>query len=104
MHSLISRLALASVALALVALPFACRSRNATAADCDRVLDHYVTLMFAEEAKDASPKELDELKSSVRERAKTELGPGVCEHDITPERRDCALRATTTDAVEKCME
>ncbi len=90
------------LAIAL-ALSTGCKPK-ATGAQCDQLLDRYAQLVVTERFADAGP---DQIKSE-REREKSEArGDDAfknCSSEVSQTEFDCAMRAPSADAVEKCLE
>lgn len=91
----LKRLALAG---ALVAA-FGCR-RVATRAQCGAIVDRYVELA----AREADAGDAAEVKKRVREAAEADEDFRSCATHVEAPQVECAMRAQTTDAIEKCLE
>ena len=90
------------IALALVSV-VSCKPK-ATGAQCDQLLERYAQLVVTERFADASA---DQIKAE-REREKSEArGDDAfknCSSEVSQTEFDCAMRAQSADAVEKCLE
>lgn len=89
----------AVVLLALVS----CKHRI-TQAQCDEMLDHYATLVVRAELPDAPPDVIDRERARERSEARGDDSFKNCTAEIEPRDYECAMRAETPDALEKCLE
>ena len=91
-----------ATAIALAALG-GCKPK-ASGAQCDQLLERYATLVVTERFADAGQ---DQIKAE-REREKSEArGDDAfknCSSEVSQTEFDCAMRAQSADAVEKCLE
>ena len=96
--------ALKWTAALLAALAMVGCKKKVTPAQCEAIVDHYAELVVEEKMPDASA----ETIASERAREKSEAhGDDVfknCSSEIEPADYDCAMKATTPDALEKCLE
>jgi hypothetical protein len=76
----------------------------ATQAQCNAIVDRYVDLTVHAEAPDASVAEVSALKEKVREMAETDEDFRSCATHVESAQYDCAMRAPSADAIEKCLE
>lgn len=94
--------ALKHVALAFVMLA-GCK-KKVTPAQCEAIVDRYAELVVKEKMPDASA----ETIANERTREKSEAhGDEVfknCAAEVDPGDYDCAMKATTPEALEKCLE
>jgi hypothetical protein len=90
------------VALAVASIA-GCKPK-ATGAQCDQLLERYAQLVVTERFADAGP---DQIKAE-REREKSEArGDDAfknCSSEVSQAEFDCAMRAQSADALEKCLE
>lgn len=93
---------LGGIALTLVVLS-ACR-RKATEAQCDALVDHYAELAMKEQFPDAAPTEIEAQKKHVREEAKRDDDFKNCTSEVEAADYACAMKATSTDGIEHCLE
>jgi len=91
---------LAPLACALVALA-GCR-KIATQPQCDAMLDRYVDLLVAEA--DAGADAAAETRARAKELAGTDDDFRSCATKIETRQYDCAMKAQSADAFEKCLE
>jgi hypothetical protein len=92
--------------LLLLALPFAsgaCK-KKVTQAQCDELLDRYATFVVSEKLKDAPPEQLKAEQQRERDEARNDDDFKNCTTELSTEDYACAMKATTADAVEKCLE
>jgi hypothetical protein len=99
--SALSRAALVS-ALACAVLP-ACK-RKATATQCDQLLDRYATLVVQEKFPDAGPDRIKAEQDREKNEARSDDAFKNCSSEVSQAELDCAMRAATADAIEKCLE
>ncbi|CAN5589145.1 hypothetical protein BH09MYX1_BH09MYX1_68070 [soil metagenome] len=99
MHAL-TRALLPALAVLLVA---GCH-RKVTQSQCDTLVDHYAELAMKEQFPDAAPADIDSQKKKVREESKNDDDFKNCTSEIETADFDCAMKATTTDAIERCLE
>ena len=96
---------LAAVALAaLTVTPAASCKPKASVSECDQLLDRYAQLVVTERFADAGA---DQIKAE-REREKSEArGDDAfknCSSEVSHAEFECAMRAPSADALEKCLE
>jgi len=99
-----------SRALTLAIAPAACLfwtgscRPKANPAQCDLLIDRYSRLVVAEKYPDAT----DAVFSAERERERAEArGDDAfknCASEVSRAEFDCAMRAQSADALEKCLE
>jgi len=78
--------------------------KKVTSAQCEAIVDRYAELVVKEKMPDASP----ETVASERAREKSEAhGDDAfknCAVEVEPDDYECAMKAKTPDALEKCLE
>ncbi len=77
---------------------------KATTSECDALIARYAQLVVTETFPDASPEVV--RKEQERERAEARSTDSLknCSSEVSRAEMDCAMRATTTTAFEKCLE
>ena len=95
--------ALTRVGLALALAATGCKHR-VTQADCDALVEHYAELVVRERFPDASADQLAAERTREKSEARGDDAFKNCTAEVQRAELDCALRATTPDAVEKCLE
>jgi hypothetical protein len=89
--------------LVVCAAAAGCRSKASTS-QCDQLIDRYATLVVREKLPDASA----EVIQAEQQREKSELrGDDAfknCSSEVSQAEFDCAMRASTPDLLEKCLE
>jgi hypothetical protein len=92
---------LAVVALAAGAV--ACKAK-ASSAQCEQLLDRYSVLRVSEKTPDAGAAE--RLVEEQREKAEARGDDAFknCTSEVSQAELDCAMRAATAAAFEKCLE
>ncbi len=82
---------------------FGCK-KKVTPAQCEAIIDRYAELVVKEKMPDASA----ETVASERTREKSEAhGDDAfknCAVEVEPDDYECAMKAKTPDALEKCLE
>jgi hypothetical protein len=84
---------------AICALCGACR-RVATQPQCDAIVDRYVDLV----ARQQDGGDLATAKAHVREMAEADEDFRSCTTHVEIAQYECAMRAMTPEALEKCLE
>lgn len=78
--------------------------RKATEAQCDALVDHYTELAMKEQFPDAGPAEIEAQRKHVREESKGDDDFKNCTSEVEAADYTCAMKATTTDGIEHCLE
>lgn len=89
--------------LATLALLLACR-KVATQQQCDAIVDRYVELSVRAAAPDAGAADMAAAKAKVREVAEADEDFRSCATHVEVAQYDCAMKAQTPEAIEKCLE
>ena len=95
-------LAVAVVVAALAALP-SCKPK-VTQAQCDALVDRYAQLVVTEKLPDAGPEIIKAEQERERGEARGDDSFKNCTSEVSRAEFDCAMRAPTADALEKCLE
>jgi hypothetical protein len=95
-------LPLCVVALAL-ASTMGCKPK-ASGAQCDQLLDRYAQLVVTERFADAGPEQIKAERDREKSEARGDDAFKNCSSEVSQTEFDCAMRATSADAVEKCLE
>jgi hypothetical protein len=97
----------AMIGAVAVAVAVACSAGckpKASASECDQLLDRYAELVVTERIADAG----DDRIKAEREREKSEArGDDAfknCSSEVSHAEFECAMRAPSADALEKCLE
>jgi len=90
--------------LAVLVVGTAACSKKVTQSQCDAIVDRYAELVVKESKKDASAEEIKAEQARERDEAKADDAFRNCTSEIEPADYDCAMKATTADAIEKCLE
>lgn len=91
------------VAAGIVLALGACK-RKASPEECDKLLDRYATLVVKEKHPDAGAAVIDAEQQRERDEAKRDEAFRNCPSEVSREELDCAMKATTTEAILKCLE
>ncbi len=102
MHALRGTVSAALVALG-VALIAGCH-KKATETQCDALVDHYTELAMKEQSPDAAPADVEAQRKRVREESKNDDDFKNCTSEVEAADYECAMKATTTEGVERCLE
>lgn len=78
--------------------------RKATEAQCDALVDHYTELAMKEQFPDAAPAEIEAQRKHVREESKGDDDFKNCTSEVEAADYTCAMKATTTEGIERCLE
>ena len=90
----------------LVAAPLllgACH-KKVTPTQCDAILDRYAELLTKEHLPDASAETIDAEKKREREESRGDDDFRNCTSEVEESDYQCAMKATTADALERCLE
>ena len=90
------------VVVALLLLT-ACR-KKATQSQCDTLLERYAELLTKEHFPDASPAAIDAEKKREREESRGDDDFRNCTSEVEESDYQCAMKATTADGLERCLE
>jgi hypothetical protein len=96
------RCALVVAVAALAALP-SCKPK-VTPAQCDALIDRYAQLVVTEKLPDAGPETIKTEQERERGEARGDDSFKNCTSEVSRAEFDCAMRAPTADALEKCLE
>jgi hypothetical protein len=91
-----------AAAIALSVLP-GC-TRKASPSQCDQLLDRYASLVVTEKFPDASAGQITAAQQDVKTEARGDDSFKNCSSQVSASEFDCAMRAPTPDAFEKCLE
>ena len=97
-------LALRLVTVAVVTLSIAGCSKKVTQQQCDAIVEHYAELVVRDTKTDASAEEIKAEKDRETKEAKSDDAFRNCTSEIEPADYDCAMKASSADALEKCLE
>ncbi len=82
---------------------FGCRPK-VTPLECDTLLDRYARLVVTETYPDASAERVSLEEQRERVEARGDDAFKNCSSEVSRSEFDCAMRAETADALEKCLE
>jgi hypothetical protein len=96
--------ALGLLVLALAALGQTACTKKASPAECDQLLDRFAELVVKERFADAGAADVD--RERIRERAEAKADPSFknCTSEVQKTEYACAIKATTPEAMIKCLE
>jgi hypothetical protein len=95
-------LSFAALACALSA-SWDCKPK-ASAAQCDQLLERYAALVVTSRFPDASAAQIEAEREREKREARTDDAFKNCSSQVSQAEFDCAMRATSADAFEKCLE
>ena len=78
--------------------------KKATETQCDALVDHYTELAMKEQSPDAAPADVEAQRKRVREESKNDDDFKNCTSEVEAADYECAMKATTTEGVERCLE
>src|SRR5258708_23457383 len=94
---------LCAAAAAGICWVFGCK-RKATQTQCDLLLDRYSRLVVAEKYPDATDAVFNAERDRERAEARGDDAFKNCISEVSHAEFDCAMRAQSADALEKCLE
>jgi hypothetical protein len=89
--------------VACVACGAGCKPK-ATGAQCDQLLERYAELVVTEHFGDASTEQIKTEREREKSEARGDDAFKNCSSEVSQAEFDCAMHATSADAVEKCLE
>jgi len=88
---------------AVLASAIGCRPK-VTSLECDTLLDRYARLVVTETYPDASAARISVEEQRERAEARGDDAFKNCRSEVSRSEFDCAMRAESADALEKCLE
>ncbi len=90
----------------LLTLPLALSAchKKATQSQCDAILDRYAELVTKEHLPDASAEVIDVEKKREREESRGDDDFRNCTSEVEESDYQCAMKAATADALERCLQ
>jgi hypothetical protein len=71
---------------------------------CDALLDHYAALVVKDKMPDASAETIKAEQEREKSEARGDDAFKNCRSEVSAAEYECAMKASTADAVEKCLE
>ncbi len=96
-------LAMAAMAAVALASSPGCKPK-ASGAQCDQLLDRYAELVVTERFADAGAEQIKAEREREKSEARGDDAFKNCSSEVSRTELDCAMRATSADALEKCLE
>lgn len=93
---------LAAAAVAAMLAP-ACKPK-VTTSQCDQLIEHYAQAVVLERFPDAGPDRVKTEQEREKAEARSDDSFKNCSSEVSRAEFDCAMKATTADAIEKCLE
>jgi hypothetical protein len=81
----------------------ACRPK-VTSVECETLLDRYAQLVVTETYPDASADRISVEEQRERGEARGDDAFKNCSSEVSPSEFECAMKANSADALEKCLE
>ena len=78
--------------------------KKVTPAQCDELLDRFSQLVVREKLKDAPPEQIKAEQAREREEATSDDNFKNCTSELSTEDYACAMAATSSDGLMKCLE
>lgn len=78
-------------------------SERLSPAECETLLDRYVTMLSASDRPNTSDTELVRLKSLARDKALRDPSFMRCASEVSRSQFQCAMKAENTDRLEQCL-
>ena len=103
MPALMRTMQTALVLGAVVAVLPSCKPKI-TPVQCDALIDRYAQLVVTEKLPDAGPETIKTEQERERGEARGDDAFKNCTSEVSRAEFDCAMRAPTADALEKCLE
>jgi hypothetical protein len=94
----------AALALGACALSVGGCKAKASASQCDQLIDRYATLVVTEKLVDASAAQIQAEQVREKSAARGDDAFKNCSSEVSQAEFECAMRAPTPDAFEKCLE
>ena len=91
-------------ALLVGALPLVACKAKASTTQCDQLIDRYATLVVTEKLADASAAQIATEQAREKSAARGDDAFKNCSSEVSQAEFECAMRAATPDAFEKCLE
>ncbi len=79
-------------------------SKKVSQTQCDSMIEHYAELVVRDTKKDASSADIKSEQEREKNEAKNDDAFRNCTSEIEPADYDCAMKANSADAMEKCLE
>jgi len=97
------RISSALVGGAFVVSAIACKPK-VTARECDTLLERYARLVVVQAHPDASAEQISAEEQRERTEARGDDAFKNCRSEVSRSEFDCAMKAESADALEKCLE
>jgi len=94
----------AAVAFALVCTAAPGCKPKVTTSQCDELIDRYARMVVTERFPDAGPDRIKAEQDRERVEARGDDAFKNCSSEVSRAEYECAMKAPTPDAFEKCLE
>jgi hypothetical protein len=88
----------------LTVMVVACSNKKATPAQCDLLIERYAELVVREQFPDAAAGEIQLERDREKSAAHADVAFKDCPTLVEAPSYECAMRATTPDTLEHCLE
>lgn len=78
--------------------------KKVTPAQCEAIIDRYAELVVKEKMPDASAETVAAERTREKSEAHGDDAFKNCAIEVEPDDYECAMKAKTPDALEKCLE
>jgi hypothetical protein len=79
-------------------------TKKASQKQCDEMLDRFAELVVKERFPDAGAVEVDKERARERGEAKADQAFKNCTSEVQADELSCAMKATTSEALIKCLD
>lgn len=98
------KLAAGGLAVVIAVVGTTACKKKVSSQQCDELINRFSELYVQEHAPDAGPDKIAEEKARVRQQAMVSDELKNCQSEVQVEEHACAMKATTSDAMLKCLE
>ena len=98
------RIAIVTAVIVTAALGAPACKKKITAKECDDMVARYVELAMKEKFPDAGPEQVAAERARVSQEARAADELKNCASEVTPDEHTCAMKASTSDGLIKCLE
>ena len=98
-----ARCVTAAIGVIAAASSVGCKPK-ASVTQCDQLLDRYALLVVTERTADASTEQIKAEREREKSEARGDDAFKNCSSEVSQAEFECAMRAPSADALEKCLE
>jgi hypothetical protein len=100
----VSRLAVGGLVLAMLAGGASACRKKASQKQCDELIDRFAELVVKERFPDAGAAEIQKERDREKNEAKADQAFVNCTSEVQADEHACAMKATTSEGLIKCLE